>query len=103
MNDQIQNQTTTIVTGVEDAKCTCCQPGQPLVESSDKGVLECPVTGTKYTFDPAMGGVQPYVARQPVEGSQSHTTAAPSSRPNFFPDDEDEEALRRVNPQDPFA
>ena len=57
----------------------------------------CPVTGKKYEYDPADGSVQE-VSDRPVDRQVVET-----EDDGLFPKPPTREAVRRVNPQDPFA
>lgn len=100
-----ENVRTTAVPGppttttVDDPMCTCCTPQQPL-EPMEPGKNEyrCPVTGLKYTFDPAEGVVQPVQA-----ATRSSRTETTSREGGFYPEAPSREEVRRVDPSDPFA
>lgn len=84
-------------TTVETPKCTCCMPPQ-LLEAPETGQTEytCPVTGQKYTFDPAEGVVQM------VAGATQNQNVGAADR-ELFPKAPRREDVRRVNPEEPFA
>lgn len=102
MNNEENVTRTTAVPGppttgtVDNPMCTCCTPQQPLEPPTDgKTEYTCPVTGLKYTFDPAEG-----VARR-AEGSVQNTGT--TQRESMYPTTPPREEVRRVNPEDPFA
>jgi hypothetical protein len=98
MNEENVTRTTAVpgppTTGtVDNPMCTCCTPQQPL-EPIEKTQYQCPVTGLKYTFDPAEG-----VPRRAESSAQGATT----QREGIYPSAPPREEIRTVNPEDPFA
>lgn len=83
---------------VDNPKCTCCTPGQPLAPPvGNETEYTCPVKGKKYSFDPGEGVVREVVAQN------NATTSTTQDDGGWFPASPKPEQVQQINPEDPFA
>ena len=98
MTTQPENAPVQTTGTTDNPNCKCCNPTQPLEPpSGNERFYTCPVTGKKYEYDPADGAVAE-VSDHPVDRQVIQTEGD-----GLFPQQPTRDAIRKVNPQDPFA
>ena len=92
-----------ITTGtIDNPMCQCCEPTQPLEPpQGTKQFYRCPVTGKKYSFDPAEGVVREQAAA--TRETQTEVRDNRSSDPDFMPRTPSRGEQRQIDPSDTFA